>query len=528
MKENAIIPFLAKKGTATQLIVDGKPFIMLGGEVHNSSSSSLSYMQQVWPALVQLNLNTAIVPVSWELFEPEEGIFDYSLIDGLINGARENNKRLIFLWFGSWKNAASTYVPSWVKLNTTRFKRSQTVPGLNQQPLSCFCMESCTADARAFAELMRYIRTIDANEQTVLMMQVQNEVGILRAYRDFSPLAQEAFIQPVPSELRSYLQEKYDILNGELKAAFNNDAPQNATWEEVFGNMGAEIFMAWHMASYVGKVAKAGQQQYDIPMFVNAWLAPKNSPIPAHDYPIGGPVPRVFDIWQCAAANIPIIAPDIYEPEFRRICGQFTVNGNPLLIPEARRDENAAANLFYAIGQHDAICFAPFGIESMVTGNAVTISGIVQAEAHNMAVSDNGRKLAQSYALLQSILPIIAEYQGTGNMAGILQDSESTQRITLGEYDLVINFNKPRQIGETPAAGIVIAMPNDEFIVLGHGYYINFYPRPGENLQIDYLSIDEGYFANNTWVQGRRLNGDELAVKLDSTPAIIKVKMYKY
>src|SRR5665647_1657178 len=106
---NKTIPHLEKRGTATQLIVDDKPFLILGGELHNSSTSSLEYMRPIWPKLAALNLNTALSAVSWELVEPEEGKFDFTLVDAMLKGARENNLRLILLWFGSWKNGLSHY-----------------------------------------------------------------------------------------------------------------------------------------------------------------------------------------------------------------------------------------------------------------------------------------------------------------------------------------------------------------------------------------------------------------------------------
>ena len=107
----AQIPHLQTQGTATQLIVDGKPLLMLAGELHNSSASSLQYMKPIWPRLAAMHLNTVLATVSWELIEPEEGRFDFTLVDGLIQDARSHNLHLVFLWFGSWKNGMSSYIP---------------------------------------------------------------------------------------------------------------------------------------------------------------------------------------------------------------------------------------------------------------------------------------------------------------------------------------------------------------------------------------------------------------------------------
>ena len=120
------IPHLEKHGTATQLIVDGKPFLVLGAELNNSSASSMEYMRPLWPKIAATNLNTVLATVSWELMEPEEGRFDFSLVDGLIQDARRYNLRLILLWFGSWKNGKSTYQPVWVKTTSSAFRSSRT------------------------------------------------------------------------------------------------------------------------------------------------------------------------------------------------------------------------------------------------------------------------------------------------------------------------------------------------------------------------------------------------------------------
>ena len=119
------IPHLSKRGAATQLMVDGRPFLMLAGELTNSSSSSTEYMKPIWPKLADANLNTVLAVVTWDLIEPQEGKFDFSLVDDLIKDARRHNLRLVLLWFGSWKNGVSTYVPVWVKTDCTRFPLRQ-------------------------------------------------------------------------------------------------------------------------------------------------------------------------------------------------------------------------------------------------------------------------------------------------------------------------------------------------------------------------------------------------------------------
>ena len=113
-------PRLDRNGQSTQLIVDGKPFLILGGELSNAAASSASHMTPVWPGLHAMHLNTVLAPVSWQLIEPREGQFDFSSVDALLSGARRNQLRLVLLWFGAWKNSMSSYAPSWVRRDQGR------------------------------------------------------------------------------------------------------------------------------------------------------------------------------------------------------------------------------------------------------------------------------------------------------------------------------------------------------------------------------------------------------------------------
>jgi beta-galactosidase GanA len=191
-------PHLEKRGSATQLIVDGRPFLILGGELHNSSSSSLDYMKPLWPELAGMGLDTVVTPLSWELVEPNEGKYDFTLVDGLLDQARQVHTRIVFLWLASWKNGMSSYAPAWVKQDTRRFPRV-VENGAEVEILSPQGTATQEADARAFAALMQHIKEADSRDHTVLMMQVENEVGVLGDTRDHSAGANRAFSAPVPA-----------------------------------------------------------------------------------------------------------------------------------------------------------------------------------------------------------------------------------------------------------------------------------------------------------------------------------------
>jgi hypothetical protein len=319
------IPHLEKQGTATQLIVDGKPFLVLGAELNNSSASSMEYMRPLWPKIAATNLNTVLATVSWELMEPEEGQFDFSLVDGLIQDARRYNLRLILLWFGSWKNGKSTYQPVWVKTNQQRFPLIQDETGKGLPTLSTLSDANRDADSQAFAALMKHIREVDGEAHTVIMIQVENEVGVLGPSRDHSRIADSAFAASVPKEFMEYLQKHKDTLIPELHKRWEASGFKTAgSWEEVFGaGMETdELFMAWNYARYVGHVAAAGKAEYPLPMFVNTWLR-QGSFKPNEDkpggFPSGGPLPEVMDAWRAGGPAIDILAPDVHVPELRRL-----------------------------------------------------------------------------------------------------------------------------------------------------------------------------------------------------------------
>ena len=269
------IPHLVKQGSTIQLIVDNKPFIIRGGELGNSSFTSMEYMAPVWPKLKALNLNTVLAPVYWELIEPAEGEFDFDLYDQLINEARKHDLKVILLWFASWKNSMSSHVPAWVKTNQKKYPRAKDEKGISQEILTPFSENNLKVDMNAFKALMKHIREIDSDKHTVIMIQPENEIGMLPSARDHSPLANEKFKSPVPRELIKYLTENKENLVPEFQVVWeNNGFKTKGTWEEIFGKgtHTDEIFMAWHFAKYVNRIIESGKKIYPLPMFVNAAL----------------------------------------------------------------------------------------------------------------------------------------------------------------------------------------------------------------------------------------------------------------
>ena len=533
------VPFLKKQGTATQLIVNEKPFIMLSGELHNSACSTVEYMKPIWANMKAKNLNTVISTVSWELIEPIEDQFDFTLVDAQIEGARKEGLKLVVIWFASWKNGGSIYMPSWVKRDFNRFPRARNHNGQAIEILSTFGEESMKADAKAFRALMKHIKEVD-NDQTVLMMQLENEVGILNTVRDFHPLANKAFNGPIPKELGDYLQKSRNNMSPELyKVWSQNGFKTTGTWEEVFGKSyinhtdwkdisfyTEELFMAYHYGRYIGYVAAEGKKEYNIPMYVNAWLKSPDQ-MWSGRFPGGGPLWHVMDMWKCAGPSIDFLSPDIYIPYFQYVVEQYNRLGNAIFIPETRGGATGASRFLWALGEHGLMGFSPFAID-------------------RSAPIPND-PLAQTYKLVEGMMDLITGHQGKPTIKGILIDKDNpTQSFELGEFIITANMNLRRRATdppiteESPSGGLIIQLGADEYIVLGRDMNVHFSPKTqGTAPYVALERVEEGVFINGKWTISRVFNGDETYSQINQSAVygiglkmpgmtIQKVKLYRY
>jgi len=512
------IPHLQKHGTATQLIVDGKPFLALAGELLNNSATSVEHMRPIWAKLVEAKLNTVLAGVSWNQIEPQEGKFDFSVLDGVIQGARSHNLRLVLLWFASWKNGLSSYPPDWLKKDFQRFPRTQIAGSESLELLSPFSDANRDADARAFAALMRHVKEVD-RAHTVIMIQVENEVGLRGDSRDRSPAANQAFAAPVPKELMDYLQQHKDTLIPEFRQVWQAAGfKTSGTWEEVFGKgdskqqirMTDQIFMAWNFARYVGRVAEAGKAEYPIPMYMNAALYPigKGPQLGIGDTggQSGAPMDYLMDVWRAGAPRIDMLSPDlegVSEGRFVPFCARYTQSGNPLFIPETGAGQEPKARALYAFGRHDAIGFSPFGVDRVDRlGYDADLSAI--------------------YDIVSQLTPLILEHQGNGTMSAVLLDpNDPPQKIQLGNYTLEVTYwpirykmplimpGEPPPGPPPPAAALFICTGPDEYFVAGSGVKVTFSSNTPGPPKASLGTVEEGTFVNGRWVPGIRLAGDD-------------------
>jgi hypothetical protein len=548
------MPHFRKQGTATQLMVDGKPFVALAGELEEETSTSFENMRPLWSELVRMNLNTVLPVAYWGLVEPEEGKFDFSLIDAMLHEARSHNLRVGLVWFAAWKNGLSIYAPLWAQRDYKRFPCAHLKDGKGLEIFSSIeghADATRDADARAFAALMRHIKEVDSREHTVIMVQVENEVGMSRDSRDRSPAADKAYAGPAPKELMDYLQKHKDTLIPEFRQVWEAAGfKTSGTWEEVFGNSLAtdEIFMAWHYARFVGRVAAAGKAEYPIPMYVNSALHRSTSladalgnprPTGATDgqFAFGGPMDDVLDVWRAGAPAIDMLSPDAYDARsFAAWCARYSRSGNPLFIAEASGGPAGAPRLLYAIGR-GAIGSSVYGVEFNLTRN------------------DPTNELGRVQKAISQLMPLIVEHQGKDTMTSVLlYEGSQTEKIRLGDYTMSISFGHDRRPGgSTPApppnvrragALFIMAAPDEMYVIASNDIEVSvsFTPNtPGPQL-VGAAVVEEGSYVDGRWVRGRsfvdhKTSANDAALLLPgafhridahSPHGILRVKLYRY
>jgi beta-galactosidase GanA len=518
------VAVLARSGDGVRLIVDGEPFLCLGGELHNSSSSDASYMAPIWERLGRSGISSVVASVGWDQVEPVEGRFDFTVVDELLRGARSAGVRLVLIWFGAFKNALSTYAPTWVRADRVRFPRADrggapvsapfTYEGSMPRPaLSVFSAELRRADLCAYTALMQHLREVDP-QHTVVVMQVENEVGLLGAGRDYSPPAIEAWNSPIPVELLEAVHGDAFGFHEDILSLFADPSDATMSWEERFGaanHVADEVFMAWGFARYLGGLADAGKKIKPLPAYANAWLGPQPGQDLPGQYPSGGPTARMGGVWRAAAPALDFIAPDIYVSDSATVMAEYASAFNPLFVPEARVRTGDA---FLAVGAFNAIGYHAFGI-------------------------DDVREDSQLFGAMKHLLaltPEIVAAQREGRIVGFaLDDDVDAVTATLQDLTIVIR-NAPKlfarmlldvgvqlpapsplasetksdshgeQPGDSRPFGILIALGALEFIAIGQNAMIDF-SCDGTELEID--TVRELRLNNGSWTDGRILNGDE-------------------
>jgi beta-galactosidase GanA len=507
------VPRIESRDGRHALIVDGAPFLMLGAQANNSSNYP-SVLPKVWPVLRAIHANTLEIPVAWEQVEPAEGRFDFAWIDSLLAEARRNDMRLVLLWFGTWKNTGPNYAPEWVKLDTARFPRMLTAEGKKHYVLSPHGRATLDADRKAFTAFITHLKEADA-QNTVLMVQVENEMGSYGLTRDHAAEPERLFRGAVPAELVKALGRKA------------------GTWTEVFGEFAEQAFTAWHMARYTDAIAAAGKAVKPIPMYVNASLSSPFDAKGAIGTATGGPQWNMLDVWKAAGPHIDLLAPDIYTRDAREAIGylgHYARADNPLMVPEIGNAVDHARFFWPALGR-GAIGFAPFGMDD--TGYSNYPLGAKSLDAATIRAFASKYRLfapiARPWARIASTRPTWGTAKGADEQSKVMgrwRVSVQYGQYQFGEPDWTFLKKDPHPTEGEPVGGVVVAqLGPDEFLVAGSDARLRFSAASGEGQMV---RVEEGTLAEDgSWRTSRVWNGDQTDYGLNFTaePVLLKVRM---
>ncbi|HZT03007.1 MAG TPA: DUF5597 domain-containing protein [Steroidobacteraceae bacterium] len=513
MADGAQMPHIVSSHGRYELLVDGKPYLILGAQVNNSSNYP-AMLPAVWPALEELHANTVVMPIAWEQIEPKEGTFDFSFLDIFLTQAREHGLHAILLWFGTWKNSSPSYTPQWVKLDNARFPRVLNSQGRRMPSLSPLARATLDADRTAFVALMRHLKAADP-EHTVIMVQVENETGTYGSVRDYSRTAQRLFDSAVPRELARALRTR------------------TGSWQEALGSRADEFFHAWNIARFVQQVAAAGKAVYPLPMYVNAALRDPLHPGPPITYESGGPTDDVLGVWKAAAPAIDVIAPDIYMEDYARytrVLNLYQRSDNALFVGETGNRESYARYLFATLG-HQGIGFSPFGMDFTGYGNFPLGARVVDAKTL--------APFAREYALIAPMASELAAASYRGDLFGVAEDTAvHTQVIPLGRWKAIVSYGLP-MFGKgvppgnpAPEGGVLVGrLGTDQFLVTGMHARVSFeLADGGTGQQMQYARVEEGTYEHGTWKPRRIWNGDQVdwGLNFTSIAQVLHVRLATY
>jgi beta-galactosidase GanA len=513
-QDERAMPKIVEKDGRHTLLIEGSPYFILGGQVHNSSAWP-SMMPQIWSAVEEMHLNTVEVPIYWEQIESQKGKFDFSLIDTLLNQSRVHKVHLILLWFATWKNGSDHYMPEWMKRDPGKYPNVINKNGKPVDSPSPNIDATMEADKSAFASVMKYLRETDT-KNIVIMMQVENESGSWGSVRDYSEPSQKLFESSVPKEL----------LKPELLKALHVPVITEGSWQKVFGERADEYFQAWSIARFVGQVAAAGKAEYSLPMYVNAALRDPISNPSATTYESGGPTDNVIPIWKIAAPALDLVAPDIYlsgNEKILKVIELYDRSDNALFVPEISSARDYAKYL-YEIFSHGGIGYSPFGIDA---------NGRSESETE---LTKRLNPFAQEYIVIGSMMRELAKWAFEGKIKAVVEsDDHADQSIDLGSWQANVSFGSgDRNVSAIPntqpiAKAMIIQLDENKFVLIGTLCRITFHPA-GNNLgkAWQYLKVEEGQFEDGKFKMLRILNGDETdwgGPRFGSAPTVLQATL---
>jgi len=490
-RNNSGMPQMRELNGGKVLFVDGLPFLILGLQWDCDDCFSREIMDPLFPEAAKIGCNTAVLPLYWREVEPQEGKFDFATLDHRIEMARRNGLRIALVYFGTWKNACLNYAPDFVKSDLRRFRRAQQADGTQLRNFSCpTSSETFAADRKALEAIFRHLKAVDSSHHTVVLVQMQNEVGILGTDRCYCPGCTKRF--------------------------------EEGGWSNREKERAAEAFTAHSIAKYLDGLTAAVKTIYPLPIYVNCWLGSENS-VPGKDYPSGGPVERVLDVYAATAKNVDFISPDIYVQgldSFRSICKGYSGKGWPLYIAEhaTGQDTRIERNVYYALTELSAIGFSAWAIDTPFP-NFYKQPLVDQLDRR---WSEEAYDLRDSYVPIRDAMVPLAMAQNTDRLRFFVQEQPDQKENRLPFEGIVVHAVYRHRKGM--ARGIVLRLNRTEFVVIGGGFDVGFITPEGQGIPM--ARVERGRFEGSAWrllLPIRRQWEDRSHPILIYVPQVVKV-----
>jgi len=468
------LPQIVRVDGRPRFLVGGEPFLILGVQWACESCFSRDEMNPLFPQAARLGANTAVTPLYWREIEPEPGRFSFGLLDERIALARANGLRLVLLWFATWKNAHAFYAPDYIRDDNDTYPRALDREGNRLVSLCPLGEATWERDRQALVAVMEHVRDVD-DQHTVILVQLENEPGIIGSDRCYCPACNAKF--------------------------------EAGDWTARWGDHAAEAYSVATVQGYIGRLATEVRAVYSLPLYVNVWLSPPEQVggRPGREYPSGGAVDHMLELALQQLQDVDLVGPDIYQHgyrDFNRLCQVYGARDNPLYIAEHSSSPTGRAdrNVFYAIGQHGALGFDIWAIDSPYPERTPPpmvdpVSGEWGPQAH---------WLRDSYVALDHAMHPIVEAQGSDRMFTFVQeDGETVTGWKADGVDVVIEYRERRNAGR----GIVIQRSADEFLIVGVGFHTEFRRPHPDGSRIREKSVVVGRYEGDRWVALHPMEG---------------------
>jgi hypothetical protein len=428
------------------LYVDGNPHTVLTVEIpwteliYGRYSETQSAYDYLYPAARKMNLNALKVPVKWSQVEPREGVYDFSYVDHALKMAREHGLRLVLCWFGHYASGdgniyrnltSEVFAPMYIIEDEKRFPRAVDADGRSHHnAISYEYPAVIQQEVGAFTAFMRHLKTVDSERQTVVMVQVENEIAVFgfdrqnrKMWRDHSAAADKLF------------QEK----------GFTDDLR----------------YSAWRLSTnWIKPITDAGAGVYKLPFFLN-YVGGKLA-----DWMVGGSPGEDVETFLDNCPNLSFIGVNLYPSgdsslaDFRAKLDEYSIGRNLPAITETNSDRTPVAPrlAFVAVGEYGAPIFAPWALN-------ISYPTSYQPYVLDDGLLANGAPaLSECYSALSQALPLISYFAGTPK----LKVFSSTLPGTSFQSTRDLEGTKVTVSGQENGQAIVIRVAADEYLAVGY------------------------------------------------------------